>query len=128
MTPRSVFTIAARARPARAAPAGRARRLLFGLRQERSAISKFALINMGWALVAVLTAYAACSALGVTVRARPTGRAETALAFLVLFAALIVAPIFLLGYTGLLWRGSLAATSLVVCSLAFVASAHGRSL
>jgi hypothetical protein len=81
-----------------------------------------------WLLLFALTALAAFAALGITLRAEPEGRAEAGVLWTALFYALIVGPVFALGYTNQLRPWLLAVTSAVVSIAAFVASARGRSL
>src|SRR5882672_11618300 len=66
-------------------------------------------------LLFALTALTATAAFAVALRARFESRAETVVATAVLFNFLIVAPIYALGLTGHLYRGTLALVS-VACS------------
>lgn len=78
-------------------------------------------------LLCVLLAFAAFAALGVALRAEPEGRAELGLLASTVFFALIIVPVFALGYTNRLTPGALAPSSFVVSALTFAASARGRA-
>jgi hypothetical protein len=77
---------------------------------------------MGFALLFALSTLAAAAALAVAERARLRGRAEIVVATSVLWNALIVAPIYVLGLTNRLWPQSVAfgvaVTSLAALGLA----------
>lgn len=80
-----------------------------------------------WLLLLALTGFAAFAALGVTVRAGLSGRAESFVAWTAVFFALIAAPVMALGYTQHLYPSVLAAASLATSVAAFFASARGRA-
>jgi hypothetical protein len=83
---------------------------------------------LGWLLLAALTALAAFAALGVAARLPLEGRAERALAALLVFYAVVAVPIFALGYTGLLRAPLLAVLSVATSSATFAVSARGSGL
>jgi hypothetical protein len=67
---------------------------------------------MGWAVLGVLTAFAALDAVGLALRVHPRGRAELGIATALFFAVLLGMPVLLLGYANLLWRATLASVAL----------------
>jgi hypothetical protein len=81
-----------------------------------------------WLLLLALTGCAALAALGVTVRGGWSGRAEGFVVGTALFFALIAAPVMALGYTDLLYPGTLAGASFATSAAVFLASARGRGL
>jgi hypothetical protein len=81
---------------------------------------------MGFVLLALLTAFATLVAAGAALLVRPSGRAELGVAASAFFFALLGAPVFLLGYTGHLTRGGLAATALLLDAGVFFAVARLR--
>ncbi|WP_437593329.1 hypothetical protein [Sorangium sp. So ce1000] len=83
---------------------------------------------LAWLLLVVLTAFAAFAALGVALRGRPEGRAETLILWTAILYALVCAPVLALGYINQLYPALLAISSFVLSAGAFVVSARGRSL
>jgi hypothetical protein len=83
---------------------------------------------VGWLLFAALTSFAAFAALavGARIEADLEGRAEAALAALLVFYAVIVLPIFTLGYTDHLQAGLLAIASIASSAATFLIAARGR--
>jgi hypothetical protein len=69
---------------------------------------------MGWLVLGFLTAFALLDALGLALRIKPSGRAEVGIATALFFAALIGMPVLGLGYANVLWRATLAPTSLAL--------------
>jgi len=74
------------------------------------------------AVAMLLSAIVGWAALSVAVRARLDGRAETLAATLVLASAIVLAPIYLLGVTGVLTRALMTAVVLLVAASAWAAS------
>jgi len=81
----------------------------------------------GWLLLFALTTMAAIAALGVTVRAKPAGRAEAGVLFTALLFSVIVTPVFGLGYTNRLRPWLLVLASLAFSLAVLSASARGRT-
>ncbi len=81
---------------------------------------------MGWITLILLTAFAFVDALALGLRSRPRGRAELGIATALFFAALLGAPVLVLGYANLLWRSTLGLASLALLSLVFAACARGQ--
>ncbi|AKT39909.1 hypothetical protein [Chondromyces crocatus] len=80
-----------------------------------------------WLLLLALTTLAALAALALSLRAEPAGRAETGVLFTATFFALIVTPVFALGYTHALRPIPLAITSLLLSLSTLLATAPDRS-
>lgn len=80
---------------------------------------------MGFALLFGLSALALLAALAVTVRARLPGRAQELVATTLLWNAVIIAPIYLLGLTKHLRAPSLAIASLATSAITLSVAAHG---
>jgi hypothetical protein len=74
---------------------------------------------MGWFVLGFLTAFAVLDAVALALRVEPRGRAELGIAAASFFAALLGMPILALGYANLLWRATLAPTSLVLLVVVF---------
>lgn len=83
---------------------------------------------LSWLLLLSLTGLAGFAALGITLRARPEGRAEAGVLLTAIFYALIVTPVLALGYTNQLRPWLLALASAAVSTAALLASARGRPL
>jgi hypothetical protein len=83
---------------------------------------------LNWLLLFALTALAGLGALALALRMEVPGRAERALAFCLLFWTLIVAPIFILGYGGWLYRAPVALLSFAVSSGVLGMCARGRAV
>jgi hypothetical protein len=83
---------------------------------------------LNWSLLAVLTSLAGLAAIAVGLRLELVGRAERALAAWLLFWALIVAPVFILGYSSCLYRAPLALSSAALSSAVLGWCARGRTL
>jgi hypothetical protein len=77
-------------------------------------------------LLATLTLFAFVAALGLAVRTRPSSRAELGLTTLVLWNALVILPIYVLGLTNHLTRASLGWSAPVLFAVALAASFHKR--
>jgi hypothetical protein len=84
--------------------------------------------TLNWVLVSALTALAALAAVALSFRLDLEGRAERALAFSLLFWALIVAPIFTLGYCNWLYRAPVALLSLALSGGVLALCARGQSV
>ncbi len=85
-------------------------------------------ITVGGAALASVGVAARLSRLSASRDAGSAGageRAESALVSLLVFYTLIIAPVFLLGYTGTLTAGRLAGSSLALSALVMLASARG---
>ncbi len=82
----------------------------------------------GWLVLIALTALAALAAVGVASRAAPEGRAELGVLATLVFFALLVTPVHLLGYSGHLTAPLLAAFSVLLSGAAFLASAWRRGV
>jgi hypothetical protein len=82
----------------------------------------------GWLILFVLIALAALAAVGIAVRAAPEGRAELGILATLVFFALLVTPVYLLGYTGHLTATLLAILSAPLFGAAFLASAWRRGV
>jgi hypothetical protein len=76
----------------------------------------------------VLSALVGWAALSVAVRAKLDGRAETLVATLILASAFVLGPIYVLGVTGTLTRGTLTAFVLLVAAAAWAASSLGSGV
>ncbi len=83
---------------------------------------------MGFAVLFVLTALAAFAALAVTVRARLRGRAEVTVAATLLWNAIIVAPIYVLGLAHQLRAWSLALGAIAMSLAAIGLASRGVGL
>jgi hypothetical protein len=83
---------------------------------------------MGFALLFTLSAVAAFAALAVAVRARLRGRAELIVAASLVWNALIVAPIYVLGLTNRLWPKSVATGALLTSLAALGLASRGVGL
>jgi hypothetical protein len=81
-----------------------------------------------WLLLVLLSALAAFAALGVALRGRPEGRAETLVLWTAVFYALVCAPVLALGYGNQLRPALLAPLSLGTSLAAFVLSAGDAPL
>ena len=79
-------------------------------------------------LAFLLSALVGWSALSVVVRLRLDGRAETVAGATVLASSMVLGPIYVLGTTGLLTRGALAASVLTVAAIAWVLSNRGAGV
>jgi hypothetical protein len=73
----------------------------------------------------LLSALVGVAALAVAVRARFASRAETLLATMLVANFLVVLPIYVLGLNDLLFRGSLAAASVLCATITLAAAATG---
>jgi hypothetical protein len=82
---------------------------------------------MAWVLLSLLTGLAAFSSLSITQRAKPSGRAEAFVLLVAVFYAIIVTPVFGLGYTHQLRPWLLAIASLATSTAGFLLSAWGKS-
>jgi hypothetical protein len=83
---------------------------------------------LNWSLLAVLTSLAGLAVIAVALRLDLAGRAERALAAWLLFWALIVAPVLILGYSNYLYRAPLGLSSAALSSAVLVWCARGRAL
>jgi len=83
---------------------------------------------LAWSVLIALTVLAALAALGIAVRAAPGGRAELGILATLVFFALLVTPVYLLGYTGHLTAPLLASLSAPLFGAAFLASAWRRGV
>jgi hypothetical protein len=83
---------------------------------------------VGFALLAGLSLLAALAALAVTVRARLRGRAEQLVAATLLWNAIVVAPIYVLGLAGKLSSWSLALGSLLTSSAVLAGATKGMGV
>jgi hypothetical protein len=81
----------------------------------------------GWLLLALLTTLAGIDAVGLALRARPSGRAELAIAASVAFFGLLDGPVFVLGYTNVLTARNLALASAGLLGTTLVLLLRGRS-
>lgn len=66
---------------------------------------------LGWVVLGLLSAFAALSAIGLALRAAPSGRAELAMVASAAWFALVAAPVLALGYGNVLTPGSLLGAS-----------------
>jgi hypothetical protein len=82
---------------------------------------------MRLALLVILSAYAFVAALAIATRARMAGRAETSLLALVLWNAIIVFPMYILGLTNLLYRFAVAGSVALVATVVIVVCAWGNA-
>lgn len=80
---------------------------------------------MGFALLFALSALAAFAALAAVVRAELRGRAEALVAGTLLWTAIVVAPIYVLGLSGRLWPRMVAAGVVVSSLSAFALACRG---
>lgn len=81
----------------------------------------------GYALLFLLTTLSVLAAGAVVVRMELPGRAERFVAWAMIWNTLIIAPIYVLGFTSLLYRSVLAASTLVVFSAVIAACHRGVS-
>jgi len=81
-----------------------------------------------WLLLAVLTSWAGLAAIAVALHLALAGRAERALAACLVFWALIVAPVLMLGYSSYLYRAPLAFASAALSSAVLLCCARRRAL
>jgi hypothetical protein len=84
--------------------------------------------TLNWLLLCALTTSTALAAVALSFTLDLQGRAERALAFYLLFWALIVAPIFALGYCNWLYRAPVALLSLVLSGSVLVLCTRGQSV
>jgi hypothetical protein len=82
---------------------------------------------VGWIVLAVLTLLAAASSLGIALRAKPSGRAELAIAAMISFFAFVGGPVLVLGYANRLTAATLGWLSLLVSAGAFSVLFRRRS-
>ncbi len=80
----------------------------------------------GWFLLTVLTSVATVDALGIALRARPSGRAELAMVWVAAWFALIASPVLVLGYADVLTPASLAFASTALFGAVFLLLARGQ--
>jgi hypothetical protein len=83
---------------------------------------------MGWVVLGVLTALAALNALGIALRAAPSGRAELAMVASAAWFALVAAPVLALGYANVLTPGSLLAASFALSAGTFAVLVRHRPI
>ena len=83
---------------------------------------------MGFVLLGGLSALAAVAALALTVRARPRTRAEGLVAITLLWNAIVVTPIYVLGLLGRLSRTSLGVGSLMTSLLVLALCTRGMGV
>jgi hypothetical protein len=82
----------------------------------------------GWLVLSLLTTFALLAAIGVALRAGPSGRAELWMVSGLVFFALLATPVLTLGYTHQLYRGRLALLSVVLSGGALLFSARSVGL
>jgi 4-amino-4-deoxy-L-arabinose transferase-like glycosyltransferase len=83
---------------------------------------------IGWAVLAVLTGLAVTNAVGLALRAEPSGRAELGVAAAAAFFGLLIAPVFVLGYAGALTPTTVATSALLFELVVFALLVRGRTL
>ncbi len=82
---------------------------------------------VGWIVLTLLTALAALNALGLAVRSEPSGRAELGVIASAAFLGQLVAPVFVLGYAGVLTATSIGLAATVSFLVVFALLVRGRS-
>jgi hypothetical protein len=81
----------------------------------------------GWVVLTLLTTLAAVNALGLGVRAKPSGQAELGIVASASFFGLLIAPVFVLGYAGVLTRTTVGFTALCLELTVFAWLKHGHT-
>jgi hypothetical protein len=74
---------------------------------------------MGWLVLALLSAFALLDAAAIAARTKPRGRAELGIATALCFAALVGAPVLVLGYANVLWPWTLGPAALAEFAAVF---------
>lgn len=82
---------------------------------------------VGWIVLTLLTALAALNALGLAVRSEPSGRAELGVIASAAFFGQLVAPVFVLGYAGVLTPTGIGLAATLSFLVVFALLVRGRS-
>src|SRR4051812_42407387 len=95
---------------------------------DRDGACRVRLMTFGLIVLLLLSSLALFSAAGVAVRVKPAGRAELFILTSLVWNALVVLPVYVLGYLNVLTATSLAASAIVLFAIAFVGSGFRRDL